>query len=40
MTRLRESRSVTAPKTGAERATPRVAAETVRPTAVLEAWKI
>ena len=37
MTRLRASRSVTAPKTGAEIATPNVAAETVMPTPVLEA---
>ena len=40
MTRLRASRSVSAPKTGADRATPMVAAETVRPTPVLEAWKM
>ena len=40
MTRLRGSRSVSAPKKGAEIATPRVAAETVMPTPVLEAWKM
>lgn len=39
MTRLRESRSVSAPKIGAERATPRVVAETVMPTPVFETWK-
>ena len=39
MTRLRANRSVRAPKTGAERATPSVAAETVMPAPVLEAWK-
>ena len=37
MTRLRASRSVTAPKIGADMATPRVAAETVMPTPVFEA---
>ncbi len=37
MTLLRESRSVTAPKIGADRATPSVAAETVIPTPVFEA---
>jgi len=39
MTRLRARRSASAPKIGAERATPSVAAETVMPTAVFEAWK-
>jgi hypothetical protein len=39
MTRLRARCSVSAPKNGAEIATPAVAADTVRPTAVLEAWK-
>lgn len=37
MTRLRDIRSVRAPKMGAESATPSVAAETVMPAAVLEA---
>jgi len=39
ITRLRGSRSASAPNTGAERATPNVAAETVIPTPVLDAWK-
>ena len=37
MTRLRGSRSASAPKTGATSATPSVAAETVMPAPVLEA---
>ncbi len=37
ITRLRGSRSVSAPKMGAEIATPSVAAETVMPTPVFEA---
>lgn len=40
MTRLRGRRSVSAPKMGAAMATPSVAAETVMPTPVLEAWKM
>jgi hypothetical protein len=39
MTFFRGSRSVSAPKMGAESATPSVAAETVMPAAVFEAWK-
>ena len=37
MTRLRGSRSASAPKAGADSATPSVAAETVMPTPVFEA---
>jgi hypothetical protein len=37
MTRFRGSRSVSAPKMGAEMATPSVAAETVMPTPVFDA---
>ena len=37
MTRLRGSRSASAPKTGADKATPSVAAETVMPAPVFEA---
>ena len=39
MTRLRGSRSASAPKMGDDRATPSVAADTVMPTPVFEAWK-
>src|SRR5665213_3651209 len=38
ITRLRASRSASAPNTGADRATPSVAADTVMPTPVFEAW--
>ena len=40
ITRRRASRSVSAPKKGAERATAMVAAETVRPAEALVTWKI
>ncbi len=38
MTRLRGSRSASAPKKGADNATPSVAADTVMLTPVFEAW--
>jgi hypothetical protein len=39
ITRLRASRSVSAPKKGAESATAMVAAETVRPAEAFVTWK-